>query len=840
MSLTLRIAVVRGRNLVAKDKNGFSDPYVVVQIEKTLHQTQVLYKTLNPEWEDVFDIKLNSKQLQGGIQFTIWDKDRFGRDYMGEVFVPWEKTLDVAHPSFEDKENEPRWFPVVSRKKSQNVTGEILLKFGLIDVYNEVSPEEMGKLWEGLLQKTETLSLESGKSTPVDSISNNDVDKASGKRSPQSSEDSTVDLGTFGDGKYGTMFLEITSASDLPPIKNATKTSFDMDPFVIASIGQRTFRTRVISHSLNPVWKESLYFHVRESELNYTVRFSLYDWDKISGNDFIAYKDMKVHEIIELGRDRHPNGVEPAKGIESQLDWKTVPLNLLKEKYKDRCKPTLTFRARFLTYSEIRRHFWLALTRSYDTDENGVMNRTELIAMLDSLGSTLHSDTVDQFFARYGLDSQDPNAELTFDQVVECLEEQLVKNARDLPPPSEDTGNVSPGDEELVENEEELESEVERVVRVKECPVCQKPRINEGSELDIITHIAICSSNDWVKAADRFIMGNFVTEAQAQRKWLVKTVSRLGFGNYKIGGNNANIIVQDRATGHLVEEKMAIYVRFGMRLLYKGMKTGVESRTARKLLKSLSIKQGVKYNDPKSAAEIPHFIRFHNLDTTEILEPLESFKNFNEFFYRKLKPDARPCDSPDDPRVAVSAADSRMVCFETIDDATRVWIKGMEFSVARLLGDEEMAKEFEGGSLVIFRLAPQDYHRFHSPVDGTISSFRRIEGNYYTVNPMAIRSTLDVYGENTRAIGTIDSPTFGKVAMACIGAMMVGSVIITAKPGSEIKRTDEVGYFAFGGSTIVTIFKKGAIKFDADLLERTRMPMETLIRVGNQIGVCPR
>jgi phosphatidylserine decarboxylase len=102
----------------------------------------------------------------------------------------------------------------------------------------------------------------------------------------------------------------------------------------------------------------------------------------------------------------------------------------------------------------------------------------------------------------------------------------------------------------------------------------------------------------------------------------------------------------------------------------------------------------------------------------------------------KLKPDARPVEMPDDQTRLVSGADCRLMAFETISEATKLWIKGREFTVARLLGDayKDQVERYEGGALVIFRLAPQDYHRFHSPVDGTIGPMTYIAGEYYTVN----------------------------------------------------------------------------------------------------------
>lgn len=195
------------------------------------------------------------------------------------------------------------------------------------------------------------------------------------------------------------------------------------------------------------------------------------------------------------------------------------------------------------------------------------------------------------------------------------------------------------------------------------------------------------------------------------------------------------------------------------------------------------------------------------------------------------------------------------MAFETVNEATRLWIKGREFSVARLLGPaySGQAERYNGGALCIFRLAPQDYHRFHSPVDGTIGPMTYIAGEYYTVNvspqstntltiliyviqPQAIRTSLDVYGENARKIVPIDSPTFGRVMAVCIGAMMVGSIKTTVEEGEQVKRGQEFGYFAFGGSTIVCLFEKGAVEWDEDLLVNGRASLETLVRVGMGIG----
>jgi len=235
--------------------------------------------------------------------------------------------------------------------------------------------------------------------------------------------------------------------------------------------------------------------------------------------------------------------------------------------------------------------------------------------------------------------------------------------------------------------------------------------------------------------------------------------------------------------------------------------------------------------------EIQSFVDFHGLNLEEILDPIDSFQNFNEFFYRKLKPTARPISLFDDPKGAVSPADSRLNVFPTIDEATRIWIKGKHFSLQNLLLDDSLAAKYEGGSLVIARLAPQDYHRFHLPVDGVIGEPFPYEGHLFTVNPIAVREKIDVYTENKRIRTIIHSPAFGDVLYLAVGATMVGKIVLTSHPGATVKKGDEHGYFAFGGSTILLLFEKGSIKFDDDLVVNSLKPVETLIKMGDRIGV---
>ena len=101
---------------------------------------------------------------------------------------------------------------------------------------------------------------------------------------------------------------------------------------------------------------------------------------------------------------------------------------------------------------------------------------------------------------------------------------------------------------------------------------------------------------------------------------------------------------------------------------------------------------------------------------------------------------------------------------------------------------------------------------------------------------MAIREEVDVYTDNKRVVWMLESEEFGTVALVIIGAMMVGSIILTAKEGQKINRHDELGYFAFGGSTVIAVFQKDAVVFDADLQANASKHLETLVQVGNSIG----
>ena len=144
----------------------------------------------------------------------------------------------------------------------------------------------------------------------------------------------------------------------------------------------------------------------------------------------------------------------------------------------------------------------------------------------------------------------------------------------------------------------------------------------------------------------------------------------------------------------------------------------------------------------------------------------------------------------------------------------------------------------------MWRLAPQDYHRFHSPVSATIRSIKHIPGEYYTVNPQAINEDLDVFTANTRSVVVMDAKLAKDegvtvpVAFVAIGALLVGSIAWMKGAGEKIMRGENLGYFAYGGSTVIAVFPKRAnIQWDEDLLQASEAKIEVLLRAGEKIGV---
>ncbi len=244
---------------------------------------------------------------------------------------------------------------------------------------------------------------------------------------------------------------------------------------------------------------------------------------------------------------------------------------------------------------------------------------------------------------------------------------------------------------------------------------------------------------------------------------------------------------------------------------------------------------GWRMNRPSSANKVLPFIVEYNLDVDEFAKSAFIFKTFNDFFYRALKPGARPVAEGD--RVAILPADGRHLALQNVDAAAGFYVKGQRFDLASFLGDAELARKFAGGSMLISRLCPVDYHRFHFPVAGTPGEPRLINGFLYSVSPIALRRKLEYLWQNKRMVTLVESPGFGQIAVCEIGATMVGSIFQSFVPGRAVAKGEEKGLFKFGGSCVITLFQPGKIKFDADLVRHGSDGLEVYARMGERLGV---
>lgn len=243
---------------------------------------------------------------------------------------------------------------------------------------------------------------------------------------------------------------------------------------------------------------------------------------------------------------------------------------------------------------------------------------------------------------------------------------------------------------------------------------------------------------------------------------------------------------------------------------------------------------GHRMNQPGSRPKIAPFIAQYGLDPAEFADPPESFATFNAFFYRKLKPAARPIDPGEN--TLVFPADGRHLGFARAEDIRGVFVKGQRFDLTALLGDAKLAARYAGGALVLSRLCPVDYHRFHFPAAGTPGPVAETGGPLFSVSPIALRRNLAYLWTNKRTLTRLETPNIGTVLLLEIGATCVGSIIQTHQTGQPVAKGAEKGYFAFGGSSTLTLFEPGAVNLAEDLLDHSSRQTELYARMGTAMA----
>ena len=241
---------------------------------------------------------------------------------------------------------------------------------------------------------------------------------------------------------------------------------------------------------------------------------------------------------------------------------------------------------------------------------------------------------------------------------------------------------------------------------------------------------------------------------------------------------------------------------------------------------------GKRMDRAQTVDKILPFLEKYQLDADEFEKGVEQFSSFNDFFYRKLHPESRPLDASP----IVLPADGRHLAFNKASEISSVFVKGQKFNLPRLLNSHELAEKYRDGSLLLSRLCPVDYHRFHFPCDGIPGETKCINGPLFSVSPIALRQNLSYLWQNKRTITELVTEQFGTVICMEIGATCVGSITQSFKAGKPVKKGEEKGYFSFGGSSTILLFEPGVMTFSTDLTETSAQVVELYAKMGTAAG----
>lgn len=238
---------------------------------------------------------------------------------------------------------------------------------------------------------------------------------------------------------------------------------------------------------------------------------------------------------------------------------------------------------------------------------------------------------------------------------------------------------------------------------------------------------------------------------------------------------------------------------------------------------------GIVLNSSFSRLLIPLFIRSYGIKTDDYEK--RTYYSYNDFFTRKIKKGRRKIDQ--DPNHLIAPCDGKLSVYR-IDRNSHFIIKNTSYTLKSLLRSKKLADYYQNGTLLLFRLAVDDYHRFCYIDNGKKSKNYKIKGVFHTVNPIA-NDIVPVYKENTREFSILNSENFGKVLVMEVGAMMVGK-IVNYHELANVKRGEEKGRFEFGGSTIIICLEKGRAVIDKDIIQNSAKGIETIVKMGEKIG----
>jgi len=243
---------------------------------------------------------------------------------------------------------------------------------------------------------------------------------------------------------------------------------------------------------------------------------------------------------------------------------------------------------------------------------------------------------------------------------------------------------------------------------------------------------------------------------------------------------------------------------------------------------------GLLHRTRWSRRRIPAFVEQMGIDMSESAKGVAEFGSFNDFFVRGLRAGSRPvCPEPG---VLVAPVDGKVLAYSRLEAQATFRVKRAAFNLEGLLRDAALASAFAGGSMIVCRLGLSDWHHFHFPDSGTPGPAVAIPGRYHAGGPYAERALVPFFAENHRMLTLFESDHFGPMAIVEVGALTVGSIRQRFQPGARVEKGDPKGFFELGGSTVVLLFRQGAIELEEELRVLTARQIECYVRMGRPLG----
>lgn len=213
-----------------------------------------------------------------------------------------------------------------------------------------------------------------------------------------------------------------------------------------------------------------------------------------------------------------------------------------------------------------------------------------------------------------------------------------------------------------------------------------------------------------------------------------------------------------------------------------------------------------------SRSIIPSYVKAYKINTGDMEQPIGSFHTLHDFFIRKLRAGSRPQAET----AVVSPVDGTVEIAGKIQPDSKFSVKGQDYSLAELMGSDQLAQRYANGDYSVLYLSPADYHRIHSPVDGNVIRQFVLGKKSYPVNQAGLRYGKSPISGNYRLITELQT-AFGNVLVVKVGAMFVNSIQLT-NTGNVWRKGEEIGYFSFG-STVVLFFEPNCFHFTGGIVD---------------------